>query len=91
MAFGNGVVQGRVAFVVGGVERAPVLEQQRDHGGGADGRGTVDGVLAAAVADACRRRGLVVDEEAGDVEVSLGGDEVEGALARKLLTLPGRS
>lgn len=75
------MMQRRVPLVVGRVQRAAVLQQQEHHGGGAGGGGAVDGVLAAAVADA--RRGLVVDEDARNVEVLFGGDEVEGGLGNR--------
>lgn len=52
MTLGDGVVQRCLAVAVGRVEGAPVLQQQAHHGRGADGRGAVEGVLAAAVADA---------------------------------------
>jgi len=78
MTLGDGVVQRGVALAVGGVKGAHVAEEQGDDGVCADGGGAVDGVLAAGVADA--GGGLVLDEEAGDVEVLLGGDEVKGGL-----------
>lgn len=71
MSLSDGVVQGREALAVGGVEGAAVPEQQRRHGHGADGGGAVDGVLAAAVADARRGRRLGREEEARDVHVLL--------------------
>ena len=80
MPFGHGVVQRRAALGVGSVERAPMLEKQQEHGDGADGDGAVDGVLAAAVADACGGLVGVGEEEAGEVKVLLGGDEMEGRL-----------
>lgn len=82
VALGHGVVQRRLAVAVGGVQRALVLQEQADHGHGAHGGGAVEGVLAAPVADPGRRRGGVVEETPGDVEVVLGGDEVDDRLAR---------
>ena len=78
MTLGNGVVQGRETLVVGGVEGAPVAQQQGDNGVGANGGGAVDGILAAAVPDT--GRGLVFNEEAGHIKVLLGGDKVKGSL-----------
>jgi hypothetical protein len=52
VAFGNGVVQGREALVVGGVQGTPVLEEKKDYRDGADGGSAMDGVLASAVAHA---------------------------------------
>lgn len=81
MALGDGVMQRRLPGAVGGVERALArLEQQVDHGRGADGGGAVDGVLAAAVAHAGRGRGVMVQQLARHVHVVLGRDEVEGRL-----------
>lgn len=80
MALGDGVVQRRLAVAVGRVEGALVLQQQAHHGRRADGRGAVEGVLAAAVADARGRGRLVGEEPAGDVEVVLGGYEVNDGL-----------
>lgn len=80
MTLGDGVVQRRLAVAVGRVQRALVLQQEVHHGHGADGRGAVEGVLAAPVPHAGRRRGLVREEPAGDVEVVLGGDEVDDGL-----------
>lgn len=52
MTFGNGVVQGREALVVGSVQGTPVLEEEENHRDRANGGGTVDGVLASTVAHA---------------------------------------
>lgn len=80
VTFSNSMMKRREALAVGRVEGAPVAQEERHHGHGADGGGAVDGVLAAAVADAGRCRRVGGEEEAGDVEVLFGGDEVEGGL-----------
>lgn len=81
MALGHRVMQRRLAVGVGCVERALGADEQGDHGHGADGGGAVQRVLAALVADAGRGGGGGVgEEEAREVEVVLGGDEVEDGL-----------
>ena len=72
------MMQGRQTGDVGGVQGAPVLEQQAHHGHGADGGGAVEGRLAARVLDA--GGGAVGDERARGVEVVFRGGEVEGCL-----------
>lgn len=77
----NGMVQRCLAGAVGRVERAAVLDEQVEHGHGADGGGAVQRVLAALVADARRGGGRVLFEQpAGEVEVGLGREEVQGCL-----------
>lgn len=80
MAFRHGMMQGRLPVGVCRVEGALLGHQEVDHGYGADGGGSVQGVLAALVAYAGGGRGLVGKEEAGDVDVVFGGDEVEDSL-----------
>jgi hypothetical protein len=48
----NSMVKRREALVVCSVQGALVLQQERNHGCGTNGCGAMDGVLAAAVADA---------------------------------------
>lgn len=81
MPLGNGMMQRRLAGAIGGIQRAAVLQQQVDHGHRAHGRGTVQGVLAALVAHAGRgRRGVLLEQPAGHVEIGLGGEEMESGL-----------
>lgn len=81
MALCHSVVERGVALVVGGVQRAPALEQQADHGDGSYGCGAMYGILAAAVSHACRgRRVGGLEQDARHVQVLLGGDEVKGCL-----------
>lgn len=80
MALCNGMVQSRLSVGVCGVEWALLGYQEVDHGYGADGGGSVQGVLAALVAYAGGGGGLVGKEEAGGVDVVFGGDEVEDSL-----------
>jgi hypothetical protein len=77
------MMQRRLPGAVGRVDGAAVLDQQVDHGHRADGGRAVQRVLPALVADAGRgRRGVVLEELAGQVEVGFGGQEVEGCLLR---------
>lgn len=81
VALGYGVVQRRVALVVCWIQRAAVREQQANHGRGAGGGGAVHGVLAAAVVNPSRGRGLGVgDEQTGHVQILFGGHEVKRGL-----------
>jgi hypothetical protein len=68
------MVKGGVALIIGGVQRASILQQKRDHGDRSDGCSAVNRILAPAIANTCRC--LVVDENASDIEVSLGGDKM---------------
>lgn len=77
------MMQRRPAVGVGRIQRALVLDQQVDHGYGADGGGAVEGVLASFVADAGGGRSVLVgvgEELAGYVEVVFGGYEVDHGL-----------
>lgn len=60
-----------------------MLEKQVDQRDRTDGGGAVEGILASLVADADGSGRFVLFEElAGEVEVGLGGYEVEDCLER---------
>lgn len=80
MALCDGVMQSRLPVGVCGVEWALLGYQEVDHGYGANGGRSVKGVLAALVAYAGGGGGLVGKEEAGNVDVVFGGDEMEDSL-----------
>jgi hypothetical protein len=52
VALSDSMMKRGEALVVRRIQGAPVLQQEHHHGHGTDGRGAMDGVLAAAVADA---------------------------------------
>lgn len=52
MALRNSMVKRRETLIIRRIQGALVLQQEHNHGDGTDGCGAMDGVLAAAVADA---------------------------------------
>jgi len=67
VTLGNSVVKRRVACIIGRVQGAAVLEEQVDHGNGADGGGTVNRVLATLVTDTGRGWGFLLEKLARQV------------------------
>jgi len=84
MALSDGVVQRRLPGRVGRIDGAAVLNQQVDHGHRADGGRAVQGVLPALVAHAGRsRRGVALEQLAGEIQVVFGGEEVERCMSNE--------
>jgi hypothetical protein len=81
------VMQRRHAVHVRRVQRALCVEQGLHHGHVAHGRGTVQRELAAPVLCACAGGRLVAQQRAGNVEVGLGGAEVQRRLAVAVLRI----
>ncbi len=76
----NSVMQWRLSRDVGRVQGTLIPQEQLGHGCRAARRRAVDGVLAALVPDARRRRRLVLQQAPRGVEVVLRRDEVKGRL-----------
>lgn len=74
------MMQRRLSITVRRVQGTLVLDQQVDHRRGSHGRGPVESVLAPLVTDSRGCGWRVVEESAGDVEVVLGGDEMDYCL-----------
>jgi hypothetical protein len=78
VTFGNGMVKRSIALVVGRIQWASVLEKEVHHWHRADSGRAMDRILAPAIANPSRC--AILDKNAGNVEVLLGGDEMKGSL-----------
>lgn len=78
MALCNGMMQWSVTLVVGGVQWTPVFEKKVHHGHRAYSGCAMNRILAPTIANSSRRS--ILDKNASNVEVLLGGNEVKGSL-----------